>query len=167
MTMTMTMIRPHHQGHVSANSGNTTTGFGLNLSSRDHLQEMTLASFGNNKAAGPGGPPPPPPFFHQDMLMHPLSSGIDDDHCGSTPFEDALVNGFFNAKKEQGRTSDEDRGNGGNFGSGVGGNDGMTRDFLGLRPLSHSDIMTMAGLGNCINTSSNALGHESQTPRSW
>ncbi|MCI07124.1 zinc finger protein MAGPIE-like, partial [Trifolium medium] len=48
---------------------------------------------------------------------------------------------------------------GGGGGGGGGGNEGLTRDFLGLRPLSHSDILSIAGIGNCMND-------ESQKP-SW
>nr|KYP54324.1 Zinc finger protein MAGPIE [Cajanus cajan] len=40
------------------------------------------------------------------------------------------------------------------------GNEGLTRDFLGLRPLSHSDILTIAGIGNCIHDQQN----QSQKP---
>uniref|UniRef100_A0A803NY47 C2H2-type domain-containing protein n=1 Tax=Cannabis sativa TaxID=3483 RepID=A0A803NY47_CANSA len=41
-------------------------------------------------------------------------------------------------------------------GGGVGGNgnhngEGLTRDFLGLRPLSHTEMLNMAALGNTIN----------------
>ncbi|XP_010534893.1 PREDICTED: protein indeterminate-domain 7-like isoform X2 [Tarenaya hassleriana] len=32
-----------------------------------------------------------------------------------------------------------------------GGGEGLTRDFLGLRPLSHSDILSFAGIGDCFN----------------
>ncbi|CAI0473320.1 unnamed protein product [Linum tenue] len=31
------------------------------------------------------------------------------------------------------------------------GGGGTTRDFLGLRPLTHSDLLSLAGFGNCIN----------------
>ena len=34
-----------------------------------------------------------------------------------------------------------------------GGREGLTRDFLGLRAFSHSDILSIAGLGNGINIS--------------
>ncbi|XP_004510384.1 protein indeterminate-domain 11 isoform X2 [Cicer arietinum] len=44
----------------------------------------------------------------------------------------------------------------------IGGNEGLTRDFLGLRPLSHSDILSIAGIGNCMNDQQQS--HESQKP---
>ncbi|CAO2205279.1 unnamed protein product [Urochloa humidicola] len=47
-----------------------------------------------------------------------------------------------------------DRDGGGN-GAG-GGNDGMTRDFLGLRAFSHGDILTMAGFDPCMSSASSA-----------
>ncbi|QHN94813.1 Protein indeterminate-domain [Arachis hypogaea] len=51
------------------------------------------------------------------------------------------------------------------FGANDGAGEGMTRDFLGLRPLSHSDILTIAGISNCINsTSSSSPHHHHQKP---
>ncbi|KAJ0985478.1 hypothetical protein J5N97_003834 [Dioscorea zingiberensis] len=41
-----------------------------------------------------------------------------------------------------------------NVGSHHGGGDGMTRDFLGLRPIYHTDILSMTGLDPCMNSSS-------------
>ncbi|KAL2332272.1 hypothetical protein Fmac_019853 [Flemingia macrophylla] len=38
----------------------------------------------------------------------------------------------------------------------------LTRDFLGLTPLSHTDILNIAGLGNCINSS-----QHNQTQNPW
>ncbi|XP_038898698.1 protein indeterminate-domain 7-like [Benincasa hispida] len=44
--------------------------------------------------------------------------------------------------------------------------DGLTRDFLGLRPLSHGDILSLTGFGNCIvpNNSSNL---QTQIQKPW
>ncbi|KAM6585299.1 hypothetical protein CsatB_012301 [Cannabis sativa] len=52
-------------------------------------------------------------------------------------------------------------------GGGVGGNgnhngEGLTRDFLGLRPLSHTEMLNMAALGNTINMSHNPHHHHQQ-----
>lgn len=44
------------------------------------------------------------------------------------------------------------------------GNDGLTRDFLGLRALSHSDILSLAGFGDCMNTSH---GNQNNNPKQW
>ncbi|XAR67614.1 hypothetical protein NMG60_11002445 [Bertholletia excelsa] len=40
----------------------------------------------------------------------------------------------------------------------------MTRDFLGLRPLSREDILNLAGLGNHLNSHGN---NQNQTHKSW
>lgn len=40
---------------------------------------------------------------------------------------------------------------------------GLTRDFLGLRALSHSDILSLAGLGNTINISHHEHQNNQQT----
>nr|QEG03065.1 indeterminate-domain 11-like protein isoform X1 [Cymbidium ensifolium] len=42
------------------------------------------------------------------------------------------------------------------------GNDGLTRDFLGLRAFSHRDILNMAGIETCMSTS-----YENQKKKSW
>ncbi|ESQ48615.1 hypothetical protein EUTSA_v10020544mg [Eutrema salsugineum] len=45
-----------------------------------------------------------------------------------------------------------------------GGGEGLTRDFLGLRPLmSHNEILSFAGLGNCINGPASDQLH----PKPW
>ncbi|XP_073036019.1 protein indeterminate-domain 7-like [Primulina eburnea] len=159
-------IRPH-QTHMSASySGqNIIAGFGLNLSSRDEFING-LTSFGNKAAAMTGGASTGPgasggdtgnnnnitnndplssstsSFLHE-MIMnnpeHPLissSTGFDGDMHA--------FGGIFNhpvAVKEVW---------GANEG---GGNDGLTRDFLGLRPLSRSEILS---LSNCMNNSPGA-----------
>ncbi|RVW52024.1 Protein indeterminate-domain 11 [Vitis vinifera] len=175
------MIRPH-QAHVSADhSCNNTTGFGLNLSSREEMGGgfvQGLAPFGNKAAAvpsaaaaaaaatGPGGGAPSPSLLLQDMMTS-LSSATGFD---SSSFEDAF-GGMLNSRK-----------NGNNLhqtlpsksttttatthhSSGGAGNDGLTRDFLGLRALSHSDILSIAGLGTCMNTSPH--DHQNQTQKPW
>ncbi|CAK7356868.1 unnamed protein product [Dovyalis caffra] len=174
------LMRPHHhkqqqeQAHVSANADNfpniNTAGFGLNLSSREELASGGLffngpAPFGNK--AGPTVPSaatstgaPPSGALLQDM-MNSLSSASGFQ---GTSFEDAFIGGVLNSKKDfnfndssLSKTARNDNG-----GSSSGGNEDLTRDFLGLRPLSHSDILSIAGLSNCVNTS-----HEQQNQRPW
>ncbi|CAO2186028.1 unnamed protein product [Urochloa humidicola] len=75
----------------------------------------------------------------------------------------------FGALKE--RTSRADRdGGGGNAGAG-GGNDGMTRDFLGLQKFSHGDILSMAGFDPCMSSASSAAyehgHHHHQSSKQW
>ena len=45
-----------------------------------------------------------------------------------------------------------------------GRSDGLTRDFLGLRPLSHGDILSLTGFGNCIVPNSSNLHPQIQKP---
>jgi beta-galactosidase len=93
-------------------------------------------------------------------MMSSLSSASGFE---GTSLEDALASGVLNSKKDVNfsyslsKTTRNDNGGGSS-----GGNEGMTRDFLGLRPLSHSDILSMAGLSNCVNTS-----HEQQIHKPW
>ncbi|KAJ9179336.1 hypothetical protein P3X46_011139 [Hevea brasiliensis] len=167
------LMRPHHyqhdeQAHVSSNSSNNnanTTGFGLNLSSHKELPggwsfvDGLQAPFGNkaglavpsgSTTAGASGAPSG--ALIQEM-MNSLSSSSGFE--GTNSFEDAFVSGVLNTKKggnfhdslSKATTND----NGG--GSGGGAGEGLTRDFLGLRAFSHSDILSMAGLGNCVNVS--------------
>ncbi|KAK4481984.1 hypothetical protein RD792_012900 [Penstemon davidsonii] len=172
-------IRPHTQTHLS--------DFGLNLSSRDEFIN-SLALYGNKAAAVTGGggsgstetetetggaslggdnsnsPPPPPNSLFHDILMnnpHPLSfDDIGFDHgIMSHPLK--KQHGGFHATTGQ-FSSRVTAGN---------NDDGMTtRDFLGLRPLSQSDIMSIAGFSNCMNNhndNNNACNDQDQTQKSW
>lgn len=160
------LMRPH-QIHVSATataaaeSVNNATDFGLNLSSREDLTSSffnSLASYGN-KAANPNATasavvapatiplsstaPHLTPSSLQDM-MNSFSSTNPTGFEGSN-FEDPFSSiGILNPKNDNG------------------GNDDMTKDFLGLRPLSHNDIFNIAGL---VNTSSNE--NQSQNHKTW
>lgn len=146
--------------HVSADSsGNyiiTTAagaGFGQNLASREGMENGFFFPFGNssNKAAnlsvteegsGAGGAcagagAPSSSSLLQDMISMSSASGF----AGSS-FDDTF-GGMLSAKKDGG-----------------GGNEGMTRDFLGLRPLSESDILSIAGLSSHVN-------NQNQNQKSW
>lgn len=176
------MMRPTHLAHVpaAADSGNNTTGkFGSNLSSREEIATgfaHSMSPFGH-KAAGPsasgatagasiGAASGVPPSLLHDMVSS-LSSATGFE---GTAFEDAFGS-ILDGKKDENshdtlsktsttsshlsRTHES---------GGGGGGEGLTRDFLGLRPLSHSDILSMAGLGNCMNNSNE---HQDQTPKHW
>ncbi|KAF2301041.1 hypothetical protein GH714_019507 [Hevea brasiliensis] len=177
---TTSLMRPHHHqqqpqhhhqegAHVSSHSGNNnanTTGFGLNFSSPEEqlpgggsIFHGLQAPF-RNKAVpsgttkvGTSGSPPSGALLQEMMNSLSSASGFE----GSNSFEDAFVGGILNTKK-----SDDNAGGGGG-GSGCSG-EGLTRDFLGLRAFSQSDILSMAGLGNCVNTS-----HEqhNQSQKTW
>lgn len=149
---------PHHHAHVPAGES-ATAGFGLKLASRDHFING-LSPFGNKAA------PSSPSMLHDIMIN---ASGFDHHHHhqGST-FEDddlsfaGILNNSSSSKKVE-ESLDFDATLNHHFSN---HDDGMTRDFLGLRPLSQSDILSFAGLSNCINTTSCAE-HQTQPQRSW
>ena len=65
--------------------------------------------------------------------------------------------------EERTTRADRDAGNGG-------GNEGLTRDFLGLRAFSHGDIFSMAGFDPCMSSASSAAyeqGHHHQSSKQW
>ncbi|OWM76583.1 hypothetical protein CDL15_Pgr005547 [Punica granatum] len=55
-------------------------------------------------------------------------------------------------------------GSGGGGRVGAGGSEGLTRDFLGLRPLSQSEIFDIAGLGNCMSSPHDPQSQHFQKP---
>ncbi|KAK8675827.1 hypothetical protein V6N13_033890 [Hibiscus sabdariffa] len=159
-------IRPHQQTHVSldsagSNNNNTTAGFGLNL-----------APLANHKSAN-GPAAHHHPSLLQDM-RNSLSSAAGFD---STSFDDIAFSGFFNANSggsftdesfsktatptattRSGRNDHEITGGSNSQG------EGLTRDFLGLRAISQSGILNIAGLNNCINTSHDQQRNQAQKP---
>ncbi|XP_075480217.1 protein indeterminate-domain 7-like [Primulina tabacum] len=159
-------IRPHQTHMPAAYSGqNIIAGFGLNMSSSDEFING-LTSFGNRAAAMTGGASTGPgasggdtgnnnnntnndpissstsSFLHEMIMNNPEHPRISSN----TGFDGDMhaFGGIFNhpvAAKEV---------RGANEG---GGNGGLTRDFLGLRPLSRSEILS---LSNCMNNSAGA-----------
>ncbi|GAB2269247.1 hypothetical protein Dimus_004173 [Dionaea muscipula] len=107
----------------------------------------------------------PPPAYDDDTF----GSMMDHKKDGTVFYHQAVLS------KAEPRFGGGEVGNGGGGGraggggSRGGGNDGLTRDFLGLRPLSHNEILNMAGLGGCMNTNVNVThgrqDHESH--KSW
>ncbi|KAF8369651.1 hypothetical protein HHK36_032327 [Tetracentron sinense] len=173
------IFRPH-QAHMSANTGNTTsisvtqttTGFGLGLSSREERGSgfvHGLVPFENKAAiasgfmdhvpatAGSGAP------LFQDM-MSSLSSSVSGFDGSS--FEEAF-GGMLNSKRDNNlhetlkkttaNLSRTDEGGGG-------GNDALTRDFLGLRAFPHRDILSIAGLDHCMTSSPYEQQNQNQKP---
>ncbi|CAN4086951.1 unnamed protein product [Withania somnifera] len=156
------LLRPH-QVHVSATeSVSNARDFGLNLSSREDLTTgffNSLASYGNKAATVNASAV----VAHATMLpvsspltsaSHPTPSPLQDMNSFSSThptgfegsnFEDPFSSiGILNPRNDSG------------------GNDDMTKDFLGLRPLSHSDIFNIAGL---VNTTSNE--NQPQNHKTW
>ncbi|KAJ6804969.1 protein indeterminate-domain 11-like [Iris pallida] len=146
--MGATMSKPPHHGqmatalHSTAANSSSSSAFGLGSCS---YQDM----------GGGGGS-----FVHQDMMLSPLSAAAAASGFFDGPsFREA----FGGMPKREGRGHEnggkEDRVIGSV--SHGGGNDGMTRDFLGLqRPFSQRDILSMAGLDHHGSSSS----YEQQPP---
>ncbi|KAG1367634.1 Protein indeterminate-domain 7 [Cocos nucifera] len=136
--MGATMSRPPNSDRMAAYTTSTAAGFGLGLSSH---QQMCGGGDGG------GG------HLLKDMMMASMSSAPG---LGGGSFEGAL-GGILGLKREgsgvEGLTRSHGRNEGGG-GGGRGGKDGMTRDFLGLRNFSHTEILNMAGLDPCMASSS-------------
>ncbi|WCJ39513.1 Protein indeterminate-domain 11 [Euphorbia peplus] len=169
---TSALIRPHHhhhnilhhhqqqqqqehqQTHVTSDSPNNTTGFGLNLSTREQDQFLTSAA-GASTASFSG--------HTNGALLQEMMNSLSNSGSG---FEDAFVDGVLsNSKKDINFTSNDQNGVAG--GGGSGGGEGLTRDFLGLRAFSHSDILSMAGLGNCVNAGSRDQQQHNSSQKAW
>jgi len=145
MSKTGSLIRTHQQAHVSADS--------LNLSSRDDQMTPTsntttphgLVPFGNKAV------PDVAVGVSSSLLHHVINSF-------SSPFEGTSFENPFDGAVTKTSAADDRAGGGAG-----GGNysETMTRDFLGLRPLSHTDILNIAGMGNCMNSQHN------QTQNPW
>uniref|UniRef100_A0A7C9DAW7 Uncharacterized protein n=2 Tax=Opuntia streptacantha TaxID=393608 RepID=A0A7C9DAW7_OPUST len=186
MGSTMSNTKNDPQGHVSGTNSsapNTAGLFGVNLSSRDH---HGLSSFGNK--AAPPLPPRPTPTPTQPPPTNFNTGGSSDQITGPTPsssasmLHDMMINSLSSSssynphddafgiggmlKKEAPLAAFHQTLGGSDFrtsctngGGSGGGNEGLTRDFLGLRPLSQNDILTLAGLGNCITTNPTSHDH--------
>ncbi|KHN39309.1 Zinc finger protein MAGPIE [Glycine soja] len=163
---TPAMTGPHHHAHVSH--------FGLNLSSREDTTTTTPSTtttnantatvfshgllssspLGNKAAAAAAVSSSAPSLLHDVINSFSSPSAFE-----GTPFEDAFI--------QSSKKLDDDHNlylhdtfskTSGAAGNNI--NEGLTRDFLGLRPLSHADILTIAGIGNCIHDQQN----QSQKP---
>ncbi|EOY29917.1 Indeterminate(ID)-domain 7, putative [Theobroma cacao] len=179
-------------GSTSASLATSTAGSGLGLSAREELGSgfpHELAFFGNkaaatsgfmeqasatNSTAGAGAGAAAPSLLHDMMSSLSSTSGFD----GSSSFEQSL-NGILDTKlgnstfqqatlskrTEYQLSRSDHEGRGSSASSNIGGNDGLTRDFLGLKAFPYRDFPNLAGL-NRINSSS-AYGQQnqhSQTP---
>ncbi|CAL5200011.1 unnamed protein product [Lathyrus oleraceus] len=98
------------------------------------------------------------PTTNNNMLNSNGNFGLNLSSC-----ENQMMNNSFSSSGFHGTTTAIDDGGGGTV---AGGNDAFTRDFLGLRPLSDSDILSIAGMGNCMD-SSNSHNQQNQTQKPW
>ncbi|KAF8081437.1 hypothetical protein N665_0887s0022 [Sinapis alba] len=89
------------------------------------------------------------------VMFQDYNSSEFDHHGGEEAFDDTF-GGFLRTNVDITTTSGSDKNKS--------GGEGLTRDFLGLRPLmSHNEILSFAGLGNCINGSASDQLH----PKPW
>ncbi|CAK8535924.1 unnamed protein product [Lathyrus sativus] len=93
-----------------------------------------------------------------NMLTSNGNFGLNLSSC-----ENQMMNNSFSSSGFHGTTTAIDDG-----GAVIGAveNDAFTRDFLGLRPLSDSDILSITGMGNCMD-SSNSHNQPNQTQKPW
>ncbi|XP_054784663.1 protein indeterminate-domain 7 [Prosopis cineraria] len=176
---TPAMIRTHHQTHVphpasdsaATNSISSSGHFGLNLSSRESavlLPPSAPSATTAAAAASSSGVPPPPPFLLHDVMssFSATSGGFE-----GTSFEDAF-GGILNSKNKDESFLDTLKktttpvGHLSGAADDGGGKEGLTRDFLGLRPLSHNEILSIAGIGNCMNPTT-SHDQQNQSQNSW
>ncbi|GAB2293339.1 hypothetical protein Dimus_027541 [Dionaea muscipula] len=171
-----------------------TAAFGLNLSSREEMVSgflnHGLTSFGNKAAAaaaaaitdiGTAGAAGPHPLSSSSSssLLHDMMNSLSSATGFHSPSYDDAFGAMMDRKDgaffyqthpktdAQIGGGGEDGGGGGRAGDRGGGNDGLTRDFLGLRPLSRHEILHMAGLGGSMNNNAtHGLDHESHES-SW
>ncbi|VVA24058.1 PREDICTED: indeterminate-domain [Prunus dulcis] len=185
------MMRSHqnNQGHVPDFGGHVSS-FGNNTAAAATTGAGGASASSNNGT----GPPASSSGIHQHHhhqnhnqnqnqnqhqasllrdMMNSLSSGtgfegasFELDAFGSMP---TVLN---NSKKDTNNSNNPssahfNRSSASDEGGGHG--EGLTRDFLGLRALSHSDILNIAGLGSCVTSAATAAASSSldQTHKPW
>ncbi|KAF5190858.1 indeterminate-domain [Thalictrum thalictroides] len=152
------LIRPAQQTHMSTNTGNpttTTSYFGLGLSSHEVLENgfmHSLTAFGNKSTMGQLSAP---------SLLEEMSTLNSENNAGfaGSSFEEAF-GGMLNSKSDS-RNSTEHPSKKQKTIEGGGKNDGLTRDFLGLRAFPHRNF-----LNQCMG-SSIPYEQQNQNQKPW
>ncbi|KAF8090339.1 hypothetical protein N665_0478s0001 [Sinapis alba] len=94
---------------------------------------------------------------NNQVLFQGYNASGFDHHGGEEAFDDTL-SAFLRTNADNTTTTGSDK----KKSDGVG--ESLTRDFLGLRPLmSHNEILSFAGLGNCISEAASDQLH----PKPW
>ncbi|RWV97106.1 hypothetical protein BHE74_00028639 [Ensete ventricosum] len=159
--MGASMSRPAHLGLMAAHTPSSapfvadgTSGVGLGLSSHQDMGHGVGGGGGRcDGGFGQGSAPPP---LHRDMVATSLSA--TPGFHGS--FEDAIraIREPRNSNK-----SSLGRSHGMTEEGGGGINDGMTRDFLGLKAFPHRNILNLTGFDPCLTTTtSSSSSYEQQ-----
>ncbi|XVF89079.1 hypothetical protein PTKIN_Ptkin19aG0102000 [Pterospermum kingtungense] len=155
----------HHQAHMSGTTGligsTSTAGSSLGLSAREELGSgfpHGLASFGNKAAVTSG-------FMEQSVAAATNSTteylnGIWNTK-GNSSIEFEATTDYHLSKATESQLSrsvheHEGRGSSSSASSNINGgnNDGLTRDFLGLKAFPHNDFPNLAGFNHNMNPSS-------------
>ncbi|XP_023525781.1 protein indeterminate-domain 7-like [Cucurbita pepo subsp. pepo] len=151
-----TIIRPqhsqdHHVSDSSATTNNATCNFGLNLSSssssRDNQNQVLMGT-----EAGPGLSPALPLYRNKTLVQTTFMNNNNNTTFSPSAFEGAS----FEIDEFGGMLKKDEIFNDNPASEGL-----STRDFLGLRAMSHTEFLSniaAAGYGNCIN------GGAGQTP---
>ncbi|XP_039024370.1 protein indeterminate-domain 12-like [Hibiscus syriacus] len=176
----------HHQVHMSGTSGSktfstSTSGFGLGLTPREeHGSEFTHGGwtyFGNKAAvsvtSGPAGAAPSSQFHDMTSSLsstselegsssfeQSLNGAIWNTKRSDIGFQETIDRDFSKTKESRVRTTDHE---GKASGSSIGGNDGLTRDFLGLKAFPHN----LEGLSPRIYSSSTYGQHSQHSQTPW
>ncbi|GFZ08508.1 C2H2-like zinc finger protein [Actinidia rufa] len=161
------LIRPHQLAHMSSGPAS-----GMGLASCDDMGNGLL--FGNIKAGGGGNVSVSSGCMEQvgaTMMSGgggslPCGSGFDGSSSSASAFEEALNGMLMNPKMDPFLETTHLRRS--NEGGGGGGNEGLTRDFLGLRGFSHGGFPNMARFDQINNTSSSSsYGQQNQSRTPW
>ncbi|KAL9247289.1 hypothetical protein vseg_020734 [Gypsophila vaccaria] len=143
-------VSQHGGGHVTDNNN-------LNTITTNNLSGMFGLDY---KLLGSGPCPNVSP--NVGPSLGPTSSFLNDMYDDAFGIEGMGIKGPSSSAFQQ---------TPGGGGGGGGGKEGLTRDFLGLKPLTQNDIFTLAGLGNCMTSSSNATTtttqHSQEIHKSW
>ncbi|KAE9600431.1 putative transcription factor C2H2 family [Lupinus albus] len=135
------IMRPHMQPHVASST---------NGNNNDNISNSGNNNFGLNLSSREDHVTTTTnaaDVSHSSFLHHVMFEG--------TSFEDAF-GGILNSNKDDAIIPKTNNG----------GNEAMTRDFLSLRPLSHTDFLTIAAIGNCMN-SSTSHDQQNQSQKPW
>ncbi|MQM01682.1 hypothetical protein Taro_034443 [Colocasia esculenta] len=144
-------MAPAHTASSASAVASAAASFGLGLYSHQEI----MGSFGG------------PPAMVQNMVMGPFSLAASGNYDGS--FEEAL-GGILGSRREVSSSNGVESLAGRNEGgvaTSAGGADGLTRDFLGLRALSHRDLLNMAGLEPCMSSTSSSYEQPQQSKKPW
>ncbi|KAE8715109.1 Protein indeterminate-domain 2 [Hibiscus syriacus] len=134
------LIRPHQHTHVSDDSA----GFGLNLAPLQHMRNSLSSAAGFDSASFDD-------ISFSGIFNAKAGGSFIDEPFSKTTIPTETTRSAGNDHETTGATSNSQ-------------GESLTRDFLGLRAISHSGILNNAGLNNCINTSHEQQRNQTQLP---